>query len=92
MPYYRINGMLVHLKLAGPKSKHPKPCCARISSTVGAGLLQCRAISTILCDWKLEDGGSCDAPICSAHAYEIGLDGHLCPIHAARHIGGEKTT
>ncbi len=42
---------------------------------------QCCGISTLLCDWKLEAGGTCDAPLCEAHGVQVGDDLHLCPIH-----------
>jgi len=90
MPIYRVNGMLVHMKLGGPKSKWPKPCCARIPAQGRPGTFQCLAISTIACDWQLEDGGTCDAPLCAEHAHEIGPDLHLCPIHLERQKAGEK--
>lgn len=38
------------------------------------------AISSLLCDWPV-DGGTCDAPLCEEHAYEISPDRHLCPRH-----------
>lgn len=86
MPTYRVNGMLMHVKLAGPSSKHPKPCCARVPANPGPKTvsMRCCAISTTLCDWPLEGGGTCDAPLCNDHAQEIGPDRHLCPLHAPR--------
>lgn len=79
MPIYRTAGGWMHLKLSGPKSKHPKPCVARIP-TDRPGTVQCMCISTILCDWPVE-GGTCDAPLCADHATEVGRDRHLCPAH-----------
>jgi hypothetical protein len=48
---------------------------------------RCGCDATLECDWKV--GGmpigrgvkTCDAPICSAHAFEVGPDKHLCPAH-----------
>lgn len=85
MPFYRHKGMVMHLKLSGPKSKHPKPCVARIPAQPGPGTVQCCGISTMLCDWRLSDGQTCDAPLCPDHATEIGPDRHLCPTHLAEH-------
>jgi len=79
MPFYRVNGMLVHLKLAGPRSKWPAPCCARLESGE-----RCMGISTVLCDWPLDGGGTCDAPLCEEHGLQVGEDRHLCPLHAPR--------
>jgi hypothetical protein len=90
MPWYRINGMAVHMKLAGPKSKHPKPCVARIPAIEHrAGTVQCQCISTFLCDWKLSDGSTCDAPLCPDHAHQVEPDVHLCPTHLAEKRGSE---
>ena len=36
---------------------------------------------TLLCDWKLGAGRTCDNPICGAHAKEVAPDKHLCPDH-----------
>ncbi len=45
-------------------------------------------MSSILCDWELEDGRTCDAPLCPDHANEIGPDKHLCGLHLALHGAG----
>jgi hypothetical protein len=89
MPFYRMNGLLVHLKLGGPKSKHPKPCAALIPDPRAEGRgpkprVRCLAVSTFLCDWKLDDGSTCDAPLCPDHATEVRPNVHLCPIHLAQ--------
>jgi hypothetical protein len=84
MPYFRINGLMVHVKLGGPKSKQPKPCAARIPATHASGTVQCCAISGFLCDWKLDDGSTCDAPLCDEHAHQVAKDRHLCPTHLER--------
>lgn len=43
----------------------------------------CGRASDFLCDWKVREkkSGTCDAPICKAHALEVGPDKHLCPQH-----------
>lgn len=43
----------------------------------------CTAPHTLLCDWKLGGGKTCDKPICGNHAQEVGADKHLCPDHQA---------
>lgn len=48
-----------------------------------AATMRCRGISLYLCDFALESGGTCDAPLCIDHAAEVGPDRHLCPVHAA---------
>lgn len=52
----------------------PKPCA-------------CGQPSRFLCDWKLGDGKTCDAPLCADSnigpgcANQVGRDKHLCPEH-----------
>jgi hypothetical protein len=43
----------------------------------------CGRESTFLCDWKVSEkkSGTCDAPICKAHALQVAPDKHLCPLH-----------
>lgn len=77
MPWYRMRGFTVHIRMAG---KAPAPCVARIQNPAG-GTMRCMGISTALCDHRLEDGSTCDAPLCVEHASEIGPDRHLCPLH-----------
>lgn len=80
MPTYRVNGAIVHIKL-DRRTAAPAPCCARITLPNGT-TDRCMGISTILCDYQLEDGRTCDAPLCASHATEIGRNRHLCPTHA----------
>lgn len=85
MPWYRMHGAMVHLKLGGKAAKNPPaPCCARLATTNPiVPPRRCCAISTFLCDFELPDGKTCDAPLCAEHAKQIGPDRHLCPWHAA---------
>lgn len=91
MPFYRLHGTIVHVKLSGSaKSRAPAPCCARVpSSEDGKPEVRCMAISSILCD-ALIDGGTCDAPLCEQHAHAVGVDRHLCPIHAGQQAAFER--
>ena len=97
MPFYRVRGCMVHLKLSGPKSKHPRPCVALIPDPRvpdGHGRrpsVRCLGISEFLCDWPVQ-GGTCDAPLCAEHATDIGQGRHLCPTHAPRRdeLPGQK--
>jgi hypothetical protein len=85
MPWYRMHGTMVHLKLSGKAAKNPPaPCCGRIHphSNPVAPSIRCMAISTYLCDHELSDGKTCDAPLCAEHATAIDTDRHLCPRHA----------
>ena len=41
----------------------------------------CEHAGDFLCDWPMGRGKTCDLPLCTRHAREIGEDRHLCPIH-----------
>lgn len=94
MPFYRMNGMTVHVK--GSK-KLPKPCVAQIGiSSLHAEETYCLAWSAYLCDGPGEAGRTCDKPLCVAHATQIGKNKHLCPscrdAHAPRGQGSLFTS
>lgn len=81
MPWYRMRGMMVHMR----GTKLPAACCARTSPTNPIVPSQrCLAPSSFLCDWEVGDGKTCDAPLCGEHATWIAPDRHLCPTHAAK--------
>jgi hypothetical protein len=83
MPFYRIGGAMCHLNLGGKARKRPpKPCCATITIEGKPDL--CRGISGFLCDWETGPGTTCDRPLCTDHATEVGRNRHLCPEHAAK--------
>jgi hypothetical protein len=79
MPWYRMHGLMVHMR----GTKLPPACCARTAPKNPIVPSQrCLAPSAFLCDWPLEAGGTCDAPLCGAHAVVTGKNRHLCPAHA----------
>jgi hypothetical protein len=83
MPYYRIGGLMAHIKLSGKAAKNPPaPCCAPIQ--LDGKTVACAAISGFLCDWETGPGTTCSKAVCAAHALQIGPDRHLCSEHAAR--------
>ena len=43
---------------------------------------RCGDVGTLLCDFPVGNGKTCDKPICESHATEIGPDTHYCPAHA----------
>jgi hypothetical protein len=43
----------------------------------------CGRPAKLLCDWKLDEGKTCDEPICASCATEVAADKHLCPTHLA---------
>lgn len=75
MPFYRLKTGIVHMK----GTKLPEPCAARI--LVDGKEAPCLAPSSYLCDGRDDRhrSGTCDAPLCPAHAREIGANRHLCP-------------
>lgn len=42
-----------------------------------------RSPATLLCDWKMPGGKTCDKPLCSLHGRKVADDKHLCPEHSA---------
>jgi hypothetical protein len=61
-----VNG--VTAIVCGPRPRRKK-CCV------------CSKPSTVLCDWKIGGGKTCDRPICEDHAEHVGDDKDLCPEH-----------
>ena len=75
MPFYRLKTGIVHVK----GTRLPAPCNA---GTLIDGKEQvCAAPSAYLCDGANNANRSCtcDAPLCEAHARQIGPNRHLCP-------------
>ena len=58
--------------VCGPRQRAPRCKCG---SRRGANLL---------CDWKVGEGRTCDAPLCSACTTSPAPDKDLCPEHAAQ--------
>lgn len=85
MPFYRINGMTVHVR--GSK-KLPKPCSAAVGlqTSAGAPMSACAAPSRYQCDWMIGNGLTCDRHICEAHAHQVGKNKHYCPVHRQEHF------
>lgn len=75
MPFYRTTNLgIVHMK----GSKLPAPCAARV--LIKGHDEPCLIASEFLCDCRDQHEGTCDAPMCIAHAYAIGPNKHLCPV------------
>lgn len=43
--------------------------------------VDCGAMSTRLCDFKLSNGKTCDAPMCDAHSHRVGANTDFCRLH-----------
>ena len=84
MPWYRVDGIVTHLKFG--KGKAPAACCAPLR--LGGRLERCLAMAGNLCDADVGEGLTCNAPLCDAHAHPVGPDRHLCPRHFARQFDG----
>jgi hypothetical protein len=80
VPFYRINGMNVHIR--GSK-RLPPPCSAAVGlqTSDGAPMSACAAPSGFQCDWMIGNGLTCDRHICGVHAFQVGKDKHYCPRH-----------
>jgi hypothetical protein len=77
MPFYRMPFGFVHMK----GTKLPAPCRAKV--WIDGKEQLCAAMSGFLCDWPDGGGRTCDAPLCEAHAYQVGTNRHYCPAHQA---------
>ncbi len=58
--------------------------CGRAAGKRGRQLCRVDGMreATLLCDWPMGGGRTCDTPLCEEHAAKIGSDSHLCPEHA----------
>ena len=75
MPFYRLKTGIVHMK----GTRLPAPCNARV--LLDGQQQPCMAPSAFLCDGNssADRSGTCDAPLCEAHARQTGPNRHLCP-------------
>ena len=81
MPFYRINGMNVHVR----GSKHlPPPCSASAGLLASDGV--CAAPSGYQCDWDIGKGLTCDRHLCTDHAHQFGRNKHYGPAHRQQHL------
>lgn len=81
MPFYRVNGTLVHVRMTNTK-KRPAPPQCRETIAVGGHNEACLGMATLLCDFELPGGGTCDRSICACCAVQVGPNRHLCPFHS----------
>lgn len=76
MPWVNVAGTWVHVKMT---KRRVLTCKCELGP--GAGV--CGALAPFLCDFPAGKR-TCDAPLCAAHATEVGLDRHYCPRHAGQ--------
>lgn len=88
MPFYRINGMAVHVR--GSK-KLPPGCGAMVGvqTSDGAAMQLCLAPGGFQCDWDIGKGRTCDRHVCEAHANQVGKNKHYCPDHHRELLDGQ---
>lgn len=75
MPFYRLKTGIVHVK----GTRLPAPCTARV--LLDGKEQGCMVPSAFLCDGLNHQtrSGTCDEPLCEAHARQTGPNRHLCP-------------
>jgi hypothetical protein len=75
MPFYRLKFGIVHMK----GTRLTDPCAARV--LIDGKQSPCMAPSAYLCDGtdNRHRTGTCDTPLCEAHARQTGPNRHLCP-------------
>ncbi len=83
MPWYRVNGMNVHMR----GTRLPEPCGAAI--WIDGRERACRAISAFLCDFPSAGGHTCDRALCEAHANQVSTNRHYCPAHQAEAVAAQ---
>lgn len=81
MPFFRVGGLMCHIKLSG-KAKGVKPCCVPVD--IYGPTQACAQFGEYLCDWETGERSTCDRPVCAEHAVQVGPNRHLCPEHAAK--------
>lgn len=85
MPFYRVNGMMVHLNMG--RKKGPAQCRAPLQ--LDGKMVACCGISAYLCDHGAREGLTCDMPLCEAHKGQVGTNKNLCPKHLAERDAAE---
>lgn len=84
MPYYRVGGMMMHVRMDKRARKKAAPPCpfwayarrsadGMVDTTVR---VRCLAPATYLCDWL-----GCNSPICDKHAQQLVPGFDFCPTH-----------
>lgn len=79
MPFYRMNGMMVHLKIGGKKAPR---ACQEIIKLPDGRKEYCAQMAPYLCDWPAGGGRTCDRAVCEDHRTQAGKNIDYCPEHA----------
>lgn len=75
MPWYRINGMAVHMK----GTKLP-PACRTVIELDGKRV-HCMNLAGYFCDWPVGGGSLCSLPMCDEHRHQAGENLDYCLAH-----------
>lgn len=78
MPWYRIGGAVMHLRIDKRAAKKWPPPCPFFRRTKAGELVRCLAPADYLCDWL-----GCNRPICELHAQQLVPGYDFCPHHNA---------
>lgn len=54
---------------------------AYLRGDLGPHCAHCADVGTLLCDYPVGDGKTCDQALCEIHATELGTNLHYCPAH-----------
>lgn len=76
MPYYRIGGIMAHIRLDKRQAKKWSPPCPFFLRKKSGELVRCMAPAGYLCDWL-----GCNSPICDQHAQQLVPGFDFCPTH-----------
>jgi hypothetical protein len=80
MGWYRVNGLMVHMKIGGKKTPH---ACQVVITLPDGRKEYCAQMAPYLCDWPDGGGRTCDRAVCENHRTQAGKNVDYCPEHAA---------
>lgn len=76
MPWYRVGGLMMHMRVDKRALKKMSPPCPFFLKTKADERVRCMQMAPYLCDWP-----GCDVPICGDHALHLGPELDVCPTH-----------
>lgn len=79
MPWYRIGGTVMHIRMDKRGRKKAAPACPFFLMTKAGERVRCMAPTGYLCDWL-----GCNSPICERHAEQLVPGFDFCPTHNSR--------
>lgn len=79
MPWYRIGGSVMHIRLDKRAAKKWPPACLFFLRTKAGERVRCLTPAHYLCDWL-----GCNSPMCEQHAQQLVAGFDFCPTHNSR--------